>query len=342
MANITYRVNSNPAIPGTSIVKGAPLTNVEVDANFRAIDIEVDQLNSSTVRLTGDQTIAGVKAFSGQVNGKPSGTDTIPAFFAATTGGAYATMWNRRGVPFHAVSATVGSSYAPALSHQYTHNNGWNGVYSVGVLNHAEANAGSFVIHHLNSGATQDHAWHFNGANGEFISHGGITAVGAVNTQGNITAGGQFLGNGSVPPGAVMHFAMNSPPTGWLRANGAAVSRATFAALFAAIGTTYGAGDGSTTFNLPDLRGEFIRGLDDGRGVDSLRAFGSAQSFALQSHTHDVQISPGGAMQKFNSYMIGNNSFGSPWRPPTTDALGANVAAETRPRNVALLACIKF
>ena len=57
MANITYRVNSNPAIPGTSIVKGAPLTNVEVDANFRAIDIEVDQLNSSAVRLTGNQTL---------------------------------------------------------------------------------------------------------------------------------------------------------------------------------------------------------------------------------------------------------------------------------------------
>jgi len=64
MANITYRVNSNPAIPGTSIVKGVPLTNVEVDANFRAIDIEVDQLNSSTVRLTGNQTIGGVKTFS--------------------------------------------------------------------------------------------------------------------------------------------------------------------------------------------------------------------------------------------------------------------------------------
>jgi len=69
MANITYRVNSNPAIPGTSIVKGTPLTNVEVDANFRAIDIEVDQLNSSTVRLTGDQTIAGVKTFSQPIVG---------------------------------------------------------------------------------------------------------------------------------------------------------------------------------------------------------------------------------------------------------------------------------
>ena len=69
MANITYRVNSDPAIPGTSTVKGTPLTNVEVDANFRAIDIEVDQLNSSTVRLTGDQTIGGVKTFSSPIAG---------------------------------------------------------------------------------------------------------------------------------------------------------------------------------------------------------------------------------------------------------------------------------
>jgi microcystin-dependent protein len=51
---------------------------------------------------------------------------------------------------------------------------------------------------------------------------------------------------------------------GWLKCNGAAVSRSTYAVLFAAIGTLYGAGDGTTTFNLPDYRGEFLRGLDDG------------------------------------------------------------------------------
>lgn len=89
-----------------------------------------------------------------------------------------------------------------------------------------------------------------------------------------------------VPPGAVMHFARTTAPAGWLKCNGAAISRTAYADLFAAIGATFGAGDGFTTFNLPDLRGEFIRGWDDGRGVDGGRAMGSRQDGAIQSHTH--------------------------------------------------------
>ena len=80
----------------------------------------------------------------------------------------------------------------------------------------------------------------------------------------------------SVPSGAVMHFAMQSAPTGWLKADGSAVSRTQYPVLFAAIGTTFGVGDGRTTFNLPDLRGEFVRGWGDSRGVDRGRAFGCA------------------------------------------------------------------
>lgn len=60
----------------------------------------------------------------------------------------------------------------------------------------------------------------------------------------------------SVPPGMIGAF--NSVPEGWLRCNGAAVSRTTYAALFAVIGTKYGSGDGSTTFNLPNLHHRFI------------------------------------------------------------------------------------
>ena len=86
--------------------------------------------------------------------------------------------------------------------------------------------------------------------------------------------------------GALGFFAAATAPAGWLKANGAAVSRTAYAALFARIGTTHGAGDGSTTFNLPDMRGEFVRGLDDGRGVDGGRSLGSAQSSANLSHTH--------------------------------------------------------
>jgi len=97
-----------------------------------------------------------------------------------------------------------------------------------------------------------------------------------------------------VPAGAVMYFAMIQPPTGWLKANGAAVSRTTYAALFAALGTYYGVGDGVATFNLPDLRGEFIRGLDDGRGVDAGRTLYSPQLDGTKTHTHDFSATSAG------------------------------------------------
>ncbi|WWL45989.1 phage tail protein [Pseudomonas parakoreensis] len=86
--------------------------------------------------------------------------------------------------------------------------------------------------------------------------------------------------------GMVAAFAMNSPPAGWLACNGAAISRTAFAGLFARIATHYGAGDGTTTFNLPDMRGLFPRGWDDGRGVDPSRAFGSFQDMMIHSHAH--------------------------------------------------------
>lgn len=78
--------------------------------------------------------------------------------------------------------------------------------------------------------------------------------------------------------GTVLPFAGSAAPTGWLLCDGATVSRTTYAHLFSVIGTTYGAGDGSTTFNLPDTRGEFVRGLDAGAGRDPGRVLGSKQA----------------------------------------------------------------
>jgi len=142
---------------------------------------------------------------------------------------------------------------------------------------------------------------------------------------------------GTVQAGTVQAFAMNTAPTGWLKANGAAVSRTAYAALFNVIGTTYGGGDGSTTFNLPDLRGEFIRGWDDGRGVDSGRAFGSAQSHQMQSHTHGVPF--GSDVGSDAVALVGYVTAGS---LTTSAAGGTSNGSENRPRNIALLYCIKF
>lgn len=137
----------------------------------------------------------------------------------------------------------------------------------------------------------------------------------------------------SVPEGTVSWFAANTAPTGYLKANGAAISRTTYAALFAIIGTTYGVGDGATTFNVPDLRGEFIRGWDDGRGIDSARVIGTAQADELKAHTHSYTKFPGYAASAY-AYGAGQQTSG--------DNTGSTGGAETRPRNVAMLACIKY
>lgn len=76
---------------------------------------------------------------------------------------------------------------------------------------------------------------------------------------------------GGTPIGAILDYAGATAPTGWLFSFGQAVSRTTYAALFAALGTTYGAGDGSTTFNLPDLRGRVVAGQDDMGGTSANR-----------------------------------------------------------------------
>lgn len=182
--------------------------------------------------------------------------------------------------------------------------------------------------------------------------------------------------------GMVAAFAANVTPTGWLKCNGAAVSRTTYANLFARIGTTYGAGDGSTTFNLPDLRGETIRGWDDARGVDSGRVIGSWQdgqnkshdhtgttssdththtwsgTTSSDSHTHTLTIYQGGgslvgkpaAADTTSNYGSGTTSSNSHAHTVSgttsynahTHTINADGGTEVRVRNVAMNYCIKY
>jgi phage-related tail fiber protein len=142
-----------------------------------------------------------------------------------------------------------------------------------------------------------------------------------------------------VPTGAIIYHTASSAPPGFLKANGAAISRTTYAALFSVIGTVFGAGDGSTTFNLPDLRGEFLRGWDDGRGVDVGRVFGSAQADSIISHSHNISYYWSSSTNTDGSLPRVTNDSSTHSSTRSTTAYGGS---ETRPRNIALLACIKY
>lgn len=157
--------------------------------------------------------------------------------------------------------------------------------------------------------------------------------------------------------GMVAMFAMSSAPSGWLKANGAAVSRTTYSALFTAIGTTFGAGDGSTTFNLPDMRGYFPRAWDDGAGRDSGRVFGSTQTDAIRnivgylSRVGNQPASPYGASFSGALYAAAKANCGGGGGGGTANNCGdlgfdasrsVPTAGENRPINLALLACIKY
>ena len=136
----------------------------------------------------------------------------------------------------------------------------------------------------------------------------------------------------ATPVSAVMHFARLNAPDGWLICDGTAILRTTYADLFNAIGTTFGAGNGSTTFNLPDLRGEFIRGFDGGKGVDTGRVFGTKQEGTVMSKSGTG-----------SRYVSGGDTFpDSATTSGGSSSSSTSPAFMTRPRNIALLPCIKY
>lgn len=138
--------------------------------------------------------------------------------------------------------------------------------------------------------------------------------------------------------GKVEAFAASTIPFGYLECNGAEISRSTYATLFTKIGTIFGVGNGTTTFNIPDLRGEFIRGWDHARGIDSGRTIGSSQGDLVKAHTHDI-VAAVAAVSTID--MITATADGTT-SGALTIATSANIGAENRPRNVALMYCIKY
>jgi microcystin-dependent protein len=144
-----------------------------------------------------------------------------------------------------------------------------------------------------------------DGSNGQMLQTNGSGALSFTTVSG-------------VPSGAVFCIAVATVPSGYLECDGAAVSRTTYAALFAVIGVNYGAGNGSSTFNIPDLRGEFVRGYDHGRGVDSGRSINNPQGSQNAQHNHSATTTGSVGNHRHNYAFaqgsnggVGNNFGGS-------------------------------
>ena len=192
------------------------------------------------------------------------------------------------------------------------------------------------------------------------VSSGGVITSGIVTATSFVGSGANLTGVVSIPTGMIAPFAMSSPPTGWLECNGATISRSTYATLFAAIGTTYGAGDGSSTFVLPDLRATFIRGFDNSRGIDTGRTFGSFQDQGIPAMKGDIADAHGQSRTQTNAVSGFTNVFEgigtSSWRTSIESSSGqyAEVRFDStrivpdaphggvRPRNLALMYMIKI
>lgn len=200
------------------------------------------------------------------------------------------------------------------------------------------------------------------GATGATGASGPTGATGPAGPQGikGDTGAAGPAGQGA-PVGTIMFFAAQTPPPGWFVCDGSALSRATYKKLYDVIGIKFGYGDGSTTFNLPNLQGRFARGWNgSGAGEDAGRVFGSLQSDGFKSHTHAVS-DPGHfhSIRAVAGNIIGNTYSVYPsnynigpvfldkteWyanRSYTNIALGLSGVTETRPWNVALLPCICY
>ena len=178
-------------------------------------------------------------------------------------------------------------------------------------------------------------------ANSSYVGKSGDTMTGKLTLDSDPTsalhaATKQYADASGNPPGSVTAFAGNSLPIGYLKCNGALVSQSTYPDLFSAIGTTYGSGYFST-FRLPDLRGEFVRGWDDSRGVDLGRVLGNFQTDEFKSHVHSVEVGTANGINDGRLSSGDDFTKNVQWQNDTESAGGD----ETRPRNIALLYIIK-
>ena len=271
------------------------------------------QLNTK-VSLSGNETIAGTKTFSSTISGNISGNA------ATVTNGVYTTG-----------NQTIGGTK----------------TFSNTIVGNLQGSVSGNVTGDLSGNAS--------------TATNATTVTNGVYTTGDQTIGGNktFTGvlnidhtTGSlshVPSGTIFITARSAAPTGFLLCDGSAISRATYAALFSAISTSFGSGDGSTTFNVPDFRGVFPRGVGNPVGYTDSTAYnvtlGQKRDDVFQGHTHS-QLFGGG------NYPYGTAYPGTPFNGdgyifnvgnPIGSGYGTpRLSTETAPKSLGVNFIIKF
>jgi len=193
-----------------------------------------------------------------------------------------------------------------------------------------------------------------------------LTTARTIALTGAVTGSGTFDGSGdlsittsdgtnSLPTGAIVQYAGSSAPTGYLLCNGAAVSRTTYASLYTVIGTTYGTGDGSTTFNLPNLKDKFV--LGKGSTYATLAATGGAATHTLTTSEMPTHLHYNGlADNEVVGFIYGGTTTGVPGSATSsittedtsrtyqgiTSSVGGSSAHNNMPPYIVLNYCIKY
>ena len=269
-------------------------------------------------------------------------TGTIPNLTAGTTTSTAATITN----------GTITTGLIPTLTTGTT--TGTAGIFTSGTI--ATLNSTTGTIGNLSTTLAGD----FTISQGTgTLGTSGVTAGAygsstiiptfSVDAKGRITTVSTASVSGTVV-GSIIAWTTGTAPSGYLHCDGSGINRTTYAELFGVISTSYGTGDGSTTFNIPDYRGGFLRGFANGQSTDPDRAtrtnrgdgttgdnVGTKQADEFKGHNHSATTTA--IALAGGSGLPGGNGFSAPAATVTIGTSGGN---ETRPINTYVMWCIKF